>query len=239
MSAHDVVVHANNYGTDPVLMDTLKIGNSMTIQVSGVTTIEKVPVAGSYRIYGVNGKNVATGILTDTLVINYNKATLQYDFVMTVTFVLDANNFDVAMKWTEWTLDVFQEKSGSDEGMCVEFSSIEYVNYLQTKQDPPFVDLCVDRGDGTFENQTIAITTALDTLHVTSPPGCVEKCNLKWNWCPRKLYHSTLMVIQVLLLASLSDLFNLQNLSLSLSLSLSPSSRRSWMQDLHNGCCLG
>jgi hypothetical protein len=185
MSAHDVVVHANNYGTDPVLMDTLKIGNSMTIQVSGVTTIEKVPVAGSYRIYGVNGKNVATGILTDTLVINYNKATLQYDFVMTVTFVLDANNFDVAMKWTEWTLDVFQEKSGSDEGMCVEFSSIEYVNYLQTKQDPPFVDLCVDRGDGTFENQTIAITTALDTLHVTSPPGCVEKCNLKWNWCPR------------------------------------------------------
>merc|ERR1719473_2165917 len=103
--------------------------HAITVQASGVTTIEKVPTAGSYRIYGLDGKNVATGILTDTLNITFNSATLQYDFVLTISFVLDADNFDNAKKWTEWTLDVFQEKSGSDEGMCVEFADNEYVKY--------------------------------------------------------------------------------------------------------------
>jgi len=188
MSVHSMEVHANDY-TGSVEMDKLKIGNSITIQVSGVTTIEKVPVEGSYRIYGINGKNVATGILTDTLKINYNTTTLQYDFVMTVPFTLDSDNFVVASKWNEWTLDVFQQKSGSDEGMCVEFADNEYVQYEIAKPSPKFEDLCVDNGDGTFKNQTIAISEALQTLHTTdTKPAChapKQPCDLKWDWCPR------------------------------------------------------
>ena len=134
MSVHTMDVHANDY-TGSVQMDMLKQGNSITVQASGVTTIEKVPTAGSYRIYGLDGKNVATGILTDTLDIQYNSKTLQYDFVMTVPFKLDSDNFDSAKKWTEWTLDVFQEKSGSDEGMCVEFADNEYVQYEMAKPE--------------------------------------------------------------------------------------------------------
>ena len=187
MSVHSMEVHANDY-TGSVEMDKLKIGNSITIQVSGVTTIEKVPVEGSYRIYGIDGKNVATGILTDTLKINYNTTTLQYDFVMTVPFTLDSDNFVAASKWNEWTLDVFQQKSGSDEGMCVEFADNEYVQYEIAKPSPKFEDLCVDNGDGTFKNQTIAISEALQTLHTTdTKPAChapKQPCDLKWDWCP-------------------------------------------------------
>ena len=175
--------------TGSVQMDALRTGNSITVQAKGVTTIEKVPTAGSYRIYGLDGKNVATGVLSDTMDITYNSATLQYDFVMTVPFALDSDNFDSAKKWTEWTLDVFQEKSGSDEGMCVEFADNEYVQYEIAKPDPPFIDYCVDNGDGTFKNETIAISEALKTLHTTdTKPACKTPqtpCDLKWNWCPR------------------------------------------------------
>jgi len=188
MSVHDMDVHANDY-TGSVNMDKLKVGNSITIQASGVTTIEKVPTAGSYRIYGLDGKNVATGILTDTLNITYNTGTLQYDFVMTVPFTLDSHNFDSATKWTEWTLDVFQEKSGSDEGMCVEFADNEYVKYEIAKPSPIFEDFCIDNGDGTFKNESIMISEELKTLHTTdTKPECKAKpteCDLLWNWCPR------------------------------------------------------
>jgi hypothetical protein len=169
-------------------MDSLKPGDSITAQITGVTTIEEVPTAGSYRIYGLDGTNVATGILTDTLDITYNSNTRQYDFVMTVPFKLDAHNFDTAAKYTEWTLDVFQQKSGSDEGMCIEFADPEYVAYEESKPDPKFIDYCVDNGDGTFKNQTIAIKKELNTLHEVSAPACTapkQPCDLKWNWCPR------------------------------------------------------
>jgi hypothetical protein len=189
--SYTMSVHAMNVHTDShphVEMDALKAGDQITVQASGVTTIEKVPTAGSYRIYALDGKNVATGILSDTMNITYNSRTLQYDFVLTIPFVLDADNFDAAKKWTEWTLDVFQEKSGSDEGMCVEFADAEYLKYEEAKPDPPFVDLCVDNGDGTFKEQTIKIsdTVTPKTLHAIAAPACTASpCDLKWNWCPR------------------------------------------------------
>ena len=47
MSVLDMEVRANDY-TNAIQMDMLKTGNSITVQASGVTTIETVPVAGSY-----------------------------------------------------------------------------------------------------------------------------------------------------------------------------------------------
>jgi hypothetical protein len=190
MSVHSINVRANDY-TGNVAMEDLKSGDSITVQASGVTTIEEVPTSGSWRIYGLDGKNVAAGILTNTLEINYNKTSLQYDFVMTVGFKLGADNFDTTKNFTEWTLDVFQQKSGTDEGMCVEFGDASYVEYMQSKPDPPFVDLCIDNGDGTFAKDTVAISASHHTLHSTatnpecSAPAPKTPCDLKWNWCPR------------------------------------------------------
>merc|ERR1712196_71450 len=75
----------------------------------------------------------------------------------------------------------FQKGSGSDEGMCVEFADIEYLHYEQNKPDPPFVDYCIDDGDGHFTSKTVPVPTT----EIASPACGAAPCALKWNWCPR------------------------------------------------------
>lgn len=178
MSVHNIIAHANNH-TDPIKMEDLRPGDSVTIVITGKTTMKEVPVAGSYRIYGLDGKNVATGILTGGVLVLHPGT--PNGFTMTVTFTLDSDNFDETKTWTEWTLDVFQQKSGSDEGMCVEFADVEYLHYEQNKPDPPFVDYCVDNGDGTFTAKTVAVPSK----EIAAPACAAAPCALKWNWCPR------------------------------------------------------
>ena len=69
MSVHDVRVHDSSIDTY-IESEALATGDKLVVEVTGITTITSVPVAGSYRIYGLTGGNVATGVLTDVLVLN-------------------------------------------------------------------------------------------------------------------------------------------------------------------------
>ena len=114
----------------------IKAGDAFTVIVRGTTSMVSVPVAGSYRIYALTGGNVATGVLTDVLVID--KGT----FVMTIPFVAASPCFDTTKNWFEFGIDVFQAKSGSDEGMCIEISNPTYNTYEMDQPSPPFVTDC-------------------------------------------------------------------------------------------------
>lgn len=54
-SAHTVKVHAAGYSA-PVKASNLSPGHTITVEVTGETTMTEVPVAGSYRIYGEHGR---------------------------------------------------------------------------------------------------------------------------------------------------------------------------------------
>ena len=69
MSVHDVRVHDSSIDTY-IESEALATGDKLVVEVTGITTLTSVPVAGSYRIYGLTGGNVATGVLTDVLVLN-------------------------------------------------------------------------------------------------------------------------------------------------------------------------
>merc|ERR1740130_269546 len=81
--------------------------------------MKEVPVAGSYRVYALSGGNVAAGVLTDVMNLSGS------NFVLDISFQLTTADFDV--KDFEFGLDIFQKKSGSDEGMCLEIANPTYI----------------------------------------------------------------------------------------------------------------
>ena len=104
--------------TDTVVVDvrdktTIKAGDKVTLTVNGTTTLKSCPAAGSYRIYSLVGKNQQAGVLCDILTILPDGV-----FILSIPITLIAGDF--VDDWFEFGLDVFQEKSGSDEG---EFSA--------------------------------------------------------------------------------------------------------------------
>lgn len=176
MSVHDVKVHAAGYA-EPVKSEDLKVGDVITLTVTGITTIKSVPTAGSYRIYSLAGHNVAAGALSDVFTLNAP------NFEIVAQFTLDADVFGPAGSgWFEFGLDVFQKGSGSDEGMCLEVESIEYATYEENDPSPPFVMYCKDNGDGTFTPDTHAIEPKPVPSPACNEPGT---CDLKWDYCPR------------------------------------------------------
>lgn len=140
----------------------------------GETTIKKVTPDGSWRIYALNGKNMAAGVLADALTLDGSGG-----FSMEVEFDVTADAIG-AGGFFEFGVDVFQQGSGSDEGMCVEVASKQYEVYEENKPSPPFVMYCFDNGDGTFR----AGTHAIHPKPIPSPP-CGALCNLNWYYCPR------------------------------------------------------
>ena len=52
------------------------------------------------------------------------------------------NCFDTSKNWFEFGIDVFQAKSGSDEGMCIEITNPTYNAYEAATLSPPFVTDC-------------------------------------------------------------------------------------------------
>lgn len=100
----------------------------------------------------LQGHNVAAGILLNTLSLS-NCNTQGCDFAMVVPFTLSQGDFDGT--WFDFTLDVFQEASGTDEGMCVQISNPAYAKYLAGRSDPKFDILCQPHPYGHFTSDTM------------------------------------------------------------------------------------
>lgn len=175
MSVKSVFVHDDS-SSAPVKAEDLKPGDKLTLEVDGVTTITHVPTDGSYRIYALDGHNIAAGALSDVFTLNAP------DFKIVASFEVTADNIG-ADNFFEFGLDVFQQGSGSDEGMCIEIADIEYLAYEKSKPDPPFEMMCRDNGDGTFTPVPGGIPIEGTPLPAPSCQG--PACNLDWYLCPR------------------------------------------------------
>ena len=121
MSVTDIKVTDLN-ATEAIKIQDVSVGSTFNVEVSGVTTLKAVPVSGSYRIYALTGGNVGVGVLTDVMTLGANG-----DFTMKIQFTVDARNFGTTKDLFEFGLDVFQKKSGSDEGMCIQVESDKFV----------------------------------------------------------------------------------------------------------------
>lgn len=134
----------------------LKAGDKVSLHVNGTTSLRSVPVAGSYRIYALDGGNAAAGVLSDVMTLSDCGPNGCY-FGMDVPFTLTPGCFGTSTGWFEFGLDVFQKKSGSDEGFCIEVANPTYVNYEQTTPQPPpgFKQLCIDEGWGHYVSKTV------------------------------------------------------------------------------------
>lgn len=128
---------------------SVKPGDHIGLTVNGTTHIRSIPTAGSYRIYDLAGHNVVAGVLTDAMTL-FNCGHLGCEFGIDVDFTLPDAAF-TSQGWMSFTLDVFQEKSGSDEGFCVSVSNPDFVAYESKTSPPPgFVTYCKDTGYGHF-----------------------------------------------------------------------------------------
>lgn len=174
MSAHTVRVNAAGY-SEPVKASKLSPGHMLTVEVLGETTMTEVPTAGSYRIYALNGKNMAAGVLSDALTLNGANFILEISFELTS----DAIGSD---GWFEFGIDVFQQKSGSDEGFCLEIASVAYTKYEEDRNLPPFVMECKDEGNGHFIKDVHTIVPKAIPSPSCSGPST---CDLKYFYCPR------------------------------------------------------
>jgi hypothetical protein len=181
---HDVKVRDTSVAM-AIDAEALTAGAALAVEVTGATTLTTVPIAGSYRIYGLTGGNVATGVLTDVLTLYPSNGT----FVMEITFDAAAANFlPTHVGFFEFGIDVFQEKSGTNEAMCIEVESVEYAAYEELKPSPPFVIYCVDQGDGHF-TPSVPAPPAGSRIHphAIASPSCNTStpCDLDWFYCPR------------------------------------------------------
>lgn len=174
-SVKNVVFYAAGYDA-PVKIEDISHTAEITAVVTGVTSVNEVPSHGSYKVYSLSGHNLAAGALSDALVLD------GHDFTLTTHFTLSDDAFGTeASGWFEVGIDVFQQAGGSDEGFCLEISSIEYVTYEENKPDPPFEMYCIDNGDGTFTSHTHEI----HPKPVPAPNCQSANCDLDWAYCPR------------------------------------------------------
>lgn len=130
----------------------LRAGDNVTLLVKGTTTMSKVPVEATWRIYDMAGHNAATGVLSDVCTLDTSKSPTA--FRLDIPFTFPAASISGSL--LEFGLDIFMDKS-ADEGMCVEVANPAYVAAMKAKVSPPFVDYCVDEGGGRFVKKTIPI----------------------------------------------------------------------------------
>ena len=102
MSVKEVFVYANGH-VNPISAENLTVGDKISVEVRGSTTMKSVPVAGSFRIYNLQGGNMFAGVLADTLTLSGN------NFVFKTSFTLDSGAFATG-RWVEWGLDISGRK---------------------------------------------------------------------------------------------------------------------------------
>ena len=158
----------------------LKAGDKVDLKVDGFTSLAKVPVAGTWRIYDLAGHNAATGLLTDVMSLRQTATGMAFD--MNINFTFPAAS--IAGPDLEFGLDIFMDKS-ADEGMCIEIANPAYIATVKAKVSPPFVDYCVDEGHGHFKKQTIAIVPApvICVLENTTTASVVEGVEVVNKYC--------------------------------------------------------
>ena len=184
MSVHNVAIHDDN-STEPIAIEKVTLGSSIRAKLTGKTSLKAVPVGGSYRVYSLQGQNVAAGPLDGALEISGGSFTLD------VGFTASAALFNTNDKTRfEFAVDVFQAKSGSDEGMCVQVASTPYMNDMRAKASPPFNILCKDNGDGSFTGlpapgKAMPVFPVVAPACQPPPPPPTPKCALEWYYCPR------------------------------------------------------
>jgi len=127
----------------------IKAGDTVNMIVHGFTSLKAVPPHATYKIYDGAGKNAGQGNLKDVMQLDASSGA----FTLTIpALVLDPSS--VQGNVIEWGLDVFQERSGSKEAMCIQIASDDYVKMVQPKASPPFNLYCVDEGHGVFMKKT-------------------------------------------------------------------------------------
>jgi len=175
MSAHEVSV-----STAPARLNTVMVGHWVNLYVIGTTTIQNVSEVASYKVYGIDGKNSAAGLLagrhglwTDgpkglgaSLELNFEKKPGQ--FRLQVPIIVSDNNFEETAakeQYVNFGIDIFLQGKYVQEAMCVQIANSAYAKFESSKEG--FVTNCKDNGDGTF--------TKGDTPDVSSPlSGCNE-----------------------------------------------------------------
>jgi len=179
MSVHSVTVHDDN-STAAIKVKDIAFGSELSVTVAGNTTLTSTPNSGSYRVYSLQGKNVGAGPLSDVLTVSSDGT-----FELSFSFVATADVFDATKSQFEFGIDVFQSKSGSDEGMCVQVANTAYMKALAAKSSPAFDFLCKDDGDGHFEPLATAVPMPVEVIPAPACAPTPSKCALDWYYCPR------------------------------------------------------
>merc|ERR1711934_559251 len=158
-------------------------GTRIILNVDGTTTLTKLPEHGSYKVYDMPGHNIAGGALADVLTLSAGT------FKARVPITLDAASVQGDM--VDWGFDIFQDGSGSSEGMCIGVASDSYVKQ-QVISSEGMVSYCEDKGDGKFEkkvtpSKAVVKSAALEYPFGATPANCghTKPCDLNWFYCPR------------------------------------------------------
>lgn len=191
MSAHQVSV-----ATTPSHLGTVTVGHWVNLYVIGTTNIKNVSEIASYKVYGIDGKNAATGGLTArhgvwsdgpkglgaSLELNFEKKPGQ--FRLQIPLVVATNNFEetaAKQQYVNFGIDVFLQGKYAPEAMCVQIANSAYSKFESSKEG--FETNCKDNGDGTF---TKAITpdvvrplSGCNEIRGTGRQcgGCFTRCN--------------------------------------------------------------
>jgi hypothetical protein len=179
-------VHTRDESRGPVKIENVKVGDSITVEMVGKTTLKEVPTAGSYRVYALKGGNVDAGVLADALTVSGGS------FVFKATFKVSEALFQSAQQTNmfEFGVDVFQSSSGSNEGVCVEVASKDYVAAEVARVDPKFELMCDDNGDGTFTKLATpkpVVSTLTGADEMCMPPvDCKVSKWGEWSKCTKK-----------------------------------------------------
>lgn len=167
-------------------------GKWVNLYAIGMTTLKSVPEHATFKVYGIDGSNIAGGPLQArggvwndktkgaSLELNYDKKPGQ--FRLQIPVIVASKDFDdyTGTQMVNFGIDVFLAAGQTHEGMCVQVGNPAYSKAVATKTDPAFEMICKDNGDGTFTPGTVP-----NVLHPLKGcnefgkecDGCMVTCN--------------------------------------------------------------